>query len=253
MALRRRILKDGTEHLYNGRFKATKDQVKQYFRETPDADFSNLNKADKRTAIAIKAGKARAQTGTRVGGSFIPDDIARINKRAAKYGRAVDFEALLKGLGVKTLKEAFKKNPALKEPLMKVITGEALEMWYDIDNTIKVIESFTGSILTVNTIKVTKSMAKSLCVEVYDELNRIFNFMGQSQKLVFIGIDKLEISNPNPSDYDFDGVTPEDFNDIEFKQMKRYQIYNSDPKKDEKQDDKSKPAAGATKPRRKRG
>jgi len=158
--IRLKVLKNGQQQVYFGRSRATKEQKKEFFKDTIKAgkDLAQLSPEDRKLFGRVKGGIKTAATGERIKGQFVDQSFTR----AAKRLKGLDLEALIKEQGAKNLNDLFDKLPGLEASLKDIMAGAKMPMWFELDRALLVIKDFPGDQITVNGSAVTKTQARRL-------------------------------------------------------------------------------------------
>jgi hypothetical protein len=213
MAINRRILKDGTEHFYNGRKKITESEKRDLFKSNANTSFidpNKLSKADRQLFGRIKGGVNRAATAARLeNGQLIPKDIALAAKKMS-----VNIDKGLRETGFKSLKELEENKPKFFESLREYLKFGIVESEYSTEDTKTVIATYAGSDIVLNGEKVSKSEAKA-AVSEFNQM--VLQKIGSDAYNVYIivkfkGTDEMQINLPDLEKVK-EGMNMTEFND----------------------------------------
>lgn len=224
MAIRIKQLKSGEYRVYNGSKLATKDEKKQFFRENTDKKLT-LSKDDAKLFGAIKGGVKRSETAARSGGEYISGKIQRAMSRM----KGLDVNKMLEdmskqhGKEFKNLNQLFKAVPLAKEPFDRIAQGEGMPTWFNPKHAIDAIKDFDGKVF-VNGVEMTKGRAIAKLSEVETTLMRLFDYVGSSVKLNFVGLSELRFDLPDIERVENEKMSEEKFAE-EYSEF--FQMYSS--------------------------
>ena len=212
MAIKVRILKDGKEHYYNGRQKASKTEVKEYFKAKADTykkgskAYNRLSTNDKKTVAGLK----RQATSLKVKGKFIPKEyeqkfIKNLNA-TVKENRGINLEAIakFKGLTVQQLiQEENEFNKLLNEAFK---TGLPRSYNSDKISTTLIDYEEKGYKIFINDTEITALNAIGTIDDYFSKLRREIKNFNYSLVLTDFGASEIRINLPelpdDPKDYE---------------------------------------------------
>lgn len=220
-------LKDQTLRFYNGRRRATTEEAKKYIRENPSLiNPKKLNDPELRKyAGRVKGGINRAKNAlTDKGGKFLNADLQK--KVIKRLG--IDIEALKKAKNVDSLREVF-ADEKLKERFNKLLdTG--IVAWLDSRAAIAKFDEYTDKEIVWNGEQIRPTQAAKRIHDLFRSARRNLDAVDVAFKLTFVGLDKVVVNLPKPSELE-KYESAEDFNN---KFQEEFIVYASEPKKKKK-------------------
>lgn len=212
MALKVRILKDGKEHYYNGRSKATKTEVKEYFKAKADTyqkgteAYNRLSTNDKKTVAGLK----RQATSLKVKGKFIPKEYEQkfIKNLSAtvKQNRGINLEAIAKFKNM-TVQQLIQEDNDFNKSLNEAFkTGLPRSYNADKINSTLIDYQEKGYKIFINDVEITALNAIGVIDDYFSKLRREIKNFNYSLVLTDFGASEIRINLPQ---------LPEDVTDYE--------------------------------------
>lgn len=198
--MRARQTKNGIK-FYNGRRLATEQESKDYIKTLLKANAGTItpeNLADeklKKYAQRAKGGIIRSQNAlTDSGGKFLTGDLQ--NKALKKLG--VNIEALKKAKKVDTIRQLFADENLKKR--FDTLIASGVVSWYSLANLHKRIDIRDVKEIEINNEIVTDIKATAWTEDIFIEGRRNLKAVDIAFKVVTIGLDKMIMTLPQPSD-----------------------------------------------------
>ena len=227
MAIKVRILKDGKEHYYNGRSKATKTEVKEYFKSKADTyqkgteAYNRLSTNDKKTVAGLK----RQATSLKVKGKFVNKEyetkfIKNLSKQV-KESRGIDLEAIAKFKKM-TVQQVIQEDSTFNKALNEAFkTG--LPRSYNSDKIPNTLIDFEakGYKIFINDTEITALNAIGVIDDYFSKLRREIKNFNYSLVLTDFGASEIRINLPQLPD------DPEDYEQFIADNSDDFEIYGS--------------------------
>lgn len=223
MALKVRILKDGKEHFYNGRQKASKTEIKEFFRSKADTyvkgteAYNRLSTNDKKTVAGLK----RQATSLKVKGKFVPkiyeEKFIKNLSKTVKENRGIDLEAIAKFKNM-TVQQLIQEDSEFNKDLNNAFkTG--LPRSYNGDKVPDVLQDYEekGYKILINDVEYTALNANDYIQDYFMKLRRELKNFSYSVVFTDFGATEIRINLPElPDDTDdYEGFVSEHSDDFE--------------------------------------
>lgn len=191
--IRRTIKKDGSYGFYDGRKKATTEQIKGHIKDNYQIlDKDKLSKENSTYLGRVKGGKNRAANAiTDSTGKMLPTKFKEQVEK--KLGIKLDELARLKGKS--SIKELFKDDNELKEKFDKILeTG--ITMWYNSHKAVDKIMKANVKIYTLNGQETTKEEMADYVTDMFINIQNEFSGVDGAIQFTFKGLDELILVLP---------------------------------------------------------
>lgn len=191
--IRRTVKKDGSYAFYDGRKKATTEQVKAHIKDNYQIlDKEKLSKENATYLGRVKGGKNRAASAiTDSKGKMLSSKFKEQVEK--KLGVKLDQLARLKGKD--SIKELFKEEKEIKKRFDKILeTG--ITMWYNSHKAVDKIMSANVKTYTLNGEEVTKEEMADYVTDLFINIQNEFNGVDGAIQFTFKGLDELVLVLP---------------------------------------------------------
>jgi hypothetical protein len=191
--IRRTVKKDGSYGFYDGRKKATTEQVKAHIKDNYQIlDREKLSKENSSYLGRVKGGKNRAASaitdskGKMLSGKF---------KQQVEKKLGVKLDELARLKGKDSIKELFKEEKVIKDRFDKILeTG--ITMWYNSHKAVDKIMSANVKTYTLNGEEVTKEEMADFVSDFFINIQNAFNGVDCAIQFTFKGLNELALDLP---------------------------------------------------------
>lgn len=198
MAVRTRLLADGTIQFYDGRKIATKEQAKQFIKDNAKLSSPLIIPTDKLKDKDLRQYAGRVKGGVNRAKNSLVDNSgkflnATLQRKALKQ-LGVNVDALMKAKDVDNIRELF-KDQSIKKRFDKLMTTGVVT-WLDYDDAADKLDSYEEKEILVNNEPISPQKASKKTGDILRYAKRNWDGKDIAIKFTFIGITSLKLFLP---------------------------------------------------------